>query len=56
MKFNLVSEVRNHTPLRLCKVSVNSGHPKTPGNWYISAINESNFGLKIWVLKHLPLG
>ena len=38
------------------KVSAgNSGHPKTPDTWYISAMDES-FGLKLLVLKHLPLG
>ena len=38
------------------KVSAgNSGHPKTPDIWYISAMDES-FGLKLLVLKHLALG
>ena len=38
------------------KVSAgNSGHPKTMDTWYISAMDKS-FGLKILVLKHLPLG
>ena len=38
------------------KVSAgNSGHPKTPDTWYISAMDEC-FGLKLLVLKHLPLG
>ena len=38
------------------KVSVgNSRHLKTPDTWYISAIDES-FGLKLLVLKHLPVG
>ena len=38
------------------KVSAgNSGHPKTPDTSYISAMDEF-FGLKLLVLKHLPLG
>ena len=38
------------------KVSAsNSGHLKTPDTWYISAMDEY-FGLKLLVLKNLPLG
>ena len=36
-------------------IAGNSGHLKTPDSWYISAMDES-FGLKLLVLKHLPLG
>ena len=32
-----------------------AGHPKAPDTWYISVMDKS-FGIKISVLKDLPLG
>ena len=45
-----------HAFVLMNKVSArNSGYLKIPDTWYISAMDQS-FGLKILVLKHLPLG